>query len=286
LASVGWVLVATLCVLTYSLRRHKADDYRGRYRVWLWAAAAALWLSMDATAGLRQLAGAALAHAIGSSGPHWWLVLYAPVLLALVVWLALDLRHCRVSTALAATASVGYLVAAVASFGWLDAAMPIEAIGVLQVCTVLAAQVFVAVAVLAFVRHVVLDVQGLLPEPKPAKVKSKPVDNDSETQKSSKQAVGDTTKQSSDSSTATAAETADDDEHAGYRSAGGRYLDYDELDEEPRPARARRKPKRNKSQRQFRIDDEEDEPNPSHLSKTDRKRLRKQKMLQREVGLG
>src|SRR5690606_28367320 len=40
-------------VLVYSVRRHRLDDYRGRYRLWLWCAAAWLCMGIDATANLH-----------------------------------------------------------------------------------------------------------------------------------------------------------------------------------------------------------------------------------------
>jgi len=285
-ASVLWLMVAVLCVLAYSLRRHKSDDYRGRYRVWLWAAGAALWLSADATAGLHQLVNAGTGDLLGSSGPHWWLVSYAPLLGGLVAWLVLDVRHSRMSTALASTAAVGIAAAAAASFGWLDAALGAESAATLVVSSSLAGQVLVAAAVLAYVRHVLLDVQGLLPAPKPAKAKSGG--------KTSPQTVGSDTQTPASKVAAQQQEespqrpTADDEEEDGgsFDSHGGSYLDYEELDEVLREPRSRRRaPKRSKSQRQFRVDAEEDQPNPTHLSKAQRKRLRKQKLQQREAGL-
>ena len=38
------LLMAAACSLQiYNLRRHKIDDYRGRYRIWVWAAIALLF---------------------------------------------------------------------------------------------------------------------------------------------------------------------------------------------------------------------------------------------------
>ena len=50
LAALWLTGAAGLAVLIYRIRLHRADDYQGRYRIWLWAAAALGWLSLDAVA--------------------------------------------------------------------------------------------------------------------------------------------------------------------------------------------------------------------------------------------
>ena len=41
-------------VLIYTLRRHRLDDYGGRYRLWLWAAACWFVMSMDEACTLHE----------------------------------------------------------------------------------------------------------------------------------------------------------------------------------------------------------------------------------------
>ncbi len=49
------LLAASLvAVLVYSVRRHQVDDYRGRYRVWLWAALCWFLMASDAAASLHE----------------------------------------------------------------------------------------------------------------------------------------------------------------------------------------------------------------------------------------
>ena len=50
--------------LIFGIRSHRVDDYRGRYRVWLTAAAALLWLSLDAATGIHEAVGMALYHLV------------------------------------------------------------------------------------------------------------------------------------------------------------------------------------------------------------------------------
>jgi hypothetical protein len=56
------LLVAALARIIHSLRRHRVDDVRGRYRVWRWIAAGALLGSVNAVVGVHQfIARAAVA---------------------------------------------------------------------------------------------------------------------------------------------------------------------------------------------------------------------------------
>ena len=51
---------AALAVVVFGIRAHRVDDYRGRYRIWLWTAAALLWLSLDAATGIHDALGLSL----------------------------------------------------------------------------------------------------------------------------------------------------------------------------------------------------------------------------------
>ena len=48
LASVVLAGGAAASLVTFGIRLHRVDDYRGRYRVWLWTAAALVFASLDA----------------------------------------------------------------------------------------------------------------------------------------------------------------------------------------------------------------------------------------------
>ena len=56
----GWLsslllgIAAVLSTLIYVIRRHKMDDYGGRYRMWLWTAAGLTLLSINTIAGLHR----------------------------------------------------------------------------------------------------------------------------------------------------------------------------------------------------------------------------------------
>lgn len=72
-----WLLTGLVCWLVFNLRRHKLDDYRARYRVWIVVALASLFSSFDASTSVLQLIGMSIDNwtrrEIGYAG--WPLVL-------------------------------------------------------------------------------------------------------------------------------------------------------------------------------------------------------------------
>jgi hypothetical protein len=59
---------AAICLLILHLRRHKLDDYRGRYRLWFWSAVVLIIASVDATTNLHRDVQALIA---GSTSAAW-----------------------------------------------------------------------------------------------------------------------------------------------------------------------------------------------------------------------
>ncbi len=181
-SSVALLGAAVVSVLVYSVRRYRTDDYRGYYRIWLWAATCWTVLSLDATAGLRaefQLAMTELTGtALYADGSLWWVVPYLVLLSALGSRLLLDTWPARLSTAAFLTAGACVMLAVVARLGWLfagdgpDATMLAAGAEMLGCWMVLAATALHA-------RYVVLDAEGMLPIPEP-KGEQAPVAEDQE----------------------------------------------------------------------------------------------------------
>ncbi len=165
LAAVVLFMASGFCVLTYSIRRHRIDDYRGRYRVWLAAALACLVLSANSVTGLHELLSDVLTRATGWStlraGAAWWMALAGLPLGWVFVRVLLDIRECRIGVALLAGAAACYGISAVSFLGYgpsLDAQLqPIATASPL-----LLAQWLLFTAIVANARFVVLDAQGLI----------------------------------------------------------------------------------------------------------------------------
>lgn len=126
LGAMWLVAAAGLAMLIYRIRVHRADDYQGRYRVWLWAAAAWAWLSLDTVATLHTPLGWLLAQMLGR-GPSptataatlAWMGLYGAVFGALGLRLALELRCSPASVAMLGLVAGLYLASAAFGLGWL-----------------------------------------------------------------------------------------------------------------------------------------------------------------------
>ncbi len=166
-SAVVLLAVAAFVRITFMLRRHRVDDYRGRYRVWRLAAWMALALSLNAVVGLHGPISRALGEwtgwqlLVGHSG--WWLA--AAVLLGgwLLVRLVLDMAECRAALAIVMLAITCYMTAGVASAvpwspEWLGAwsGLPGRSLPFFGHLLMLS-------AVMLNARYVVLDVQGLIP---------------------------------------------------------------------------------------------------------------------------
>lgn len=73
LSSNLWLMCLAATVLTFQIRRHKLDDYKGEYRLWFWLVLTCLAASMDSTTHVSTLFGLALDRwsqiNLGWSGP-------------------------------------------------------------------------------------------------------------------------------------------------------------------------------------------------------------------------
>ena len=158
-ASLGGVLI-------YSLRRHKIDDYRGRYRLWLWIAALLTLGSIDAVTGLHQAAiDLALQFAkwpVSASAAAFWDALYAVALGAVGIRLAIEMRQCRTATCTLAAAAASYLLAAGLGPERMPGNDPLLATMAVTTATMLG-HLGLSFSIGLYARYVDLDAQGALP---------------------------------------------------------------------------------------------------------------------------
>ena len=165
-AAVVLLLAAVTCLLIYSIRRHRIDDYRGRYRIWLAASAACLVLSANSVAGLHYVLAdvAEPFHRLDRAARRRRLVARAGRSAA--GWIALraffDVKECRLAGVAAARRRVVCHVAAAASYlGFVPAMEPRIESMVAGIATLLGHWLLLA-AVVSYARFVVLDAQGLV----------------------------------------------------------------------------------------------------------------------------
>lgn len=180
--AIAMLMIAMLAKLTYSLRRHRVDDYAGRYRVWKWVGFGALAMSINAVAPVHGLATKAAVAATGWSltagGAEWWLAPLALVGGWIGIRLLLEIKESRPTLALLLTGLACYAAATVAVLGLAPTAVA-EWVGVATQALPLIGATFALAAAMVFARYVVLDVQGLI-EHAPPQAPAKPAEKAAE----------------------------------------------------------------------------------------------------------
>ena len=152
-------------ILVYSIRRFKVDDYRGRYRIWLWVALACWLMSLDQTAQLRwafrDLMVATTGVPVSGTGAFWWIVPYVLISAAVGVPLLAEMRPSRLSTTTIVLAALCYLLATAARFDWFVVDDQRQRVMIEHGAIVFGNFLFF-IAITLYSRHVLLDAQGLL----------------------------------------------------------------------------------------------------------------------------
>ncbi len=159
-------VAAAYCFLIYSLRRHRIDDYRGRYRTWFAAGLCIAVMSIDESAslheGFKEMMTLYTGQRLFGDGSVWWVAAYGLVLGWIGVRLLLDLRECwsALLVFFAAGASL-----AVAVLTQLELILPESgAVGVmLEEGLEMLGFVLVWLGCVLYARYVVRDIEGLIP---------------------------------------------------------------------------------------------------------------------------
>jgi hypothetical protein len=159
------------CLVIYSIRRHRIDDIKGRYRVWLGASVACLVLSANSVAGLHQVVAHALSHFAGwtalRDGAVWWLAVVGLPLIWICIRAMLDVKECRLAATFVCAAAICYAASAASYFG-LVPAMEQQHASLITGASILLGHWLVLASVLTYARFVILDAQGLIAARRPA----------------------------------------------------------------------------------------------------------------------
>ena len=251
LAQVCLVTATATALVVRLMRRHRRDDYRGRYRAWGWLAGLFTLTACAGQVPLGQLFSAfacdATGIAFGPNGMGWWVLAAGLLYAAVGLWAVLPL-HERAATGLWLSACL-LAWAGAAACGWVGHGREPASGDLYEMAgnvSWMAGAVLAAIAMLAAARSVLREVHGL-----PARTSSdKP------------SASADAT-QSTRKATAAAAEADDDREAAAHR----------------RHETDTRSQRHGETEFVDSVDaadaDEDFEQSGRHLSKAERKRLRK-----------
>jgi hypothetical protein len=166
LSLAGWlsqillVVAAAVALVVRLMRRHRRDDYRGRYRAWGWLAAIFIGASFAAQVPLARLVGLLVVEAtgipFGPDGFGWWVAAMSLLCGGVALWAVLPL-HERLATAVWLSAGLLSWTMA-AACGWIGAGRGSLAAAT-QAAWVLGSG-FMAIAMLAAARSVIREVRG------------------------------------------------------------------------------------------------------------------------------
>lgn len=169
----SWFASVVLCcgsmasVLVYLIRRHRTDDYRGRYRWWLWLAPLLLVLSVNAGTGLHQAFSGLLTSLSGAEvaveGKGWWLIAYGAVFFPIVLQLAIEMWPSRLATAYFFATVVAYVLVGGFEIHAIQCSTPLTTT-LCHSSLLLSAHFGVLLTILAYGRYVYLEAHDSLAE--------------------------------------------------------------------------------------------------------------------------
>jgi hypothetical protein len=161
---------AALAAIIFGIRSHRVDDYRGRYRVWLWSAAALLWLSLDAATGIHDSVGLGLTLVTGrqvvstslaAACTLTWIAVYALVFGTLALRLLFEIWPSRLGVFAIVTSASLYVAAALLQLGIIQSPANLVE-GLAQSTLTLSAHFTLLASIGFYARHVLLDANGRL----------------------------------------------------------------------------------------------------------------------------
>ncbi len=162
-----------LALLVYSVRKHRVDDYHGRYRIWLAMAVASVAASVDLATGVDRLLKVALAPAARWCGvaEHWgfWTAI-GVVATYLTMRLVLETRRAPCALMTFVLAGISFALPTIVGQNVLTFELPAQAV-MFRVGLQLAGCLLLLTGTMLFARHVMLDVEGKLPKRKTKQAK-------------------------------------------------------------------------------------------------------------------
>lgn len=165
LASGGLFVGALTAFLIFRIRRHRLDDYRGRYRCWLWFTGLLLFASLDTVLNFRSdvamgLESLTQMRLLGRTDA-WWAVVWSVAFGAMAVRAALEVRESRGTLVVGALAGASLATAVGLQLDLL--LLPEQLSADLAPHTARLAGLSLLVAALVqYARYVWLDAQGLI----------------------------------------------------------------------------------------------------------------------------
>ena len=173
-ASAVLFTASATAIIVFSVRRYKLDDYHGHYRIWLWAAACWLLLSVDATANVHEAFGTWMVWLTGTrlfgEPSVWWLIVGGFLVGGVSTRLLVDMRHCCTSVAALVAGGICWGCCLGCHFRWISSG-PIDwpevdcavRFAAFNRAAFLSGSFLIFMSMLWHARYVILDAEGQLP---------------------------------------------------------------------------------------------------------------------------
>ena len=160
LGQMSLLTAAVVAVVVRFMRRLRRDDYRGRYRAWGWLSSLFVVAACGSHVPVGRLFGAFVSEAsgvaFGPGGIGWWVMASTVMLGAVSLWAVLPL-HERVGTAIWMGLSLAAWSAS-AALGWIGGGREVAVVSA-GACWTLGSAL-AAVAMLTAARSVIREVRG------------------------------------------------------------------------------------------------------------------------------
>jgi hypothetical protein len=163
-------LAAVACVSVFSIRRHRIDDYKGRYRLWLSLAVVCLLASIDATTDLHAVARHALevvasryagGTSLGEYTRFWWVAFNLVMVVVISGRMSIEMRRSVGASAWVVAAAASYTMVGALELDYVSASSPFTLI-LMQSSAKMAGDAALLFAIGTYARYVFLDSQGIL----------------------------------------------------------------------------------------------------------------------------
>jgi hypothetical protein len=151
----------------YSLRRHRLDDYHGRYRAWIWMTMACLIAGVVESTGIARFARRLCQMATSSvnvDGSLVWSGVVALLVTALAVRLLFEIRKSKAAVTTLGLAATALVIAAATYHGW-PLAFDSATLPLVGRSSWLTGYVLILSTFLLYGRHVQLDMLGRQAKP-------------------------------------------------------------------------------------------------------------------------
>jgi hypothetical protein len=156
-SSLFLLVAAAASFMAYAIRRHRLDDYRGRYRIWLWSLLFCTLAGIDTATGLHRALSYWLVEVtqtrLYGDGSIWWMLVFAVIFGGAILRLTIEMRGSLMAIFALLWACTGYVAGCL-----LELRLLLDGWGVvaelLQSTSVMAAHLSIALAVLWYCRHI------------------------------------------------------------------------------------------------------------------------------------